>query len=536
MEPLSAQNFIHFLANGTALQDIQVNEDIITNHIFSGGTVSHIKNCVLKSLKFPRINYQSFAIVDCTADQIIFENVSIKKLEISGCKIGRLIIKGNFHSNETTIKSNYFNQSISVLGSKIDQLNLHNNETKTIELENSNGKIELSGVNTSLLIDLILLKGNIPSISIKTLSANKIIHEANSPNCHLDSITINDQLLLNKGVCNELTIRKCKIRSIDIKNTTHTAKIFEGILDEVKFTNKQFTTLSTRRDDQLQENDCVIGTLDLSESSGLINLKSSEISVLKLNGFTASKGSKLHYLSIKDSLLIENSTLENCKFHNLNLSSATIKLLNSSLTDSDLINVEWPKRNELHEYNDELSNKRLREKLNILWPLKESYRQLKVLSLAQHNKIDALAFQKHELKTYWKIVDRKTRSSFRLRGSGTWLILFTNWIFSDFGQSLRRPIGWLFLFHSLFLYRLTISHNLGVEFQWNPELWDTEATKVGTGIFLNLLSPVHSTEIVNQYLHSPVSIFGITDFFMRLSSGYFIYYFIRATRKFNMNI
>jgi hypothetical protein len=65
--------------------------------------------------------------------------------------------------------------------------------------------------------------------------------------------------------------------------------------------------------------------------------------------------------------------------------------------------------------------------------------------------------------------------------------------------------------------------------------YDWSSTIKVFGYFLNFLSPAHSSTI-NDFYGKELSLFGTADFFMRISSAYFIFYFLRATRKFNFSV
>ena len=96
------------------------------------------------------------------------------------------------------------------------------------------------------------------------------------------------------------------------------------------------------------------------------------------------------------------------------------------------------------------------------------------------------------------------------------LVFLNRWV-SDFGQSWLLPLLWLLIFH--FILFMSI-----FEWQFSLELTDF---KRGLGEYFQLLNPVHKTP---EYINSGMGLF--TEFWMRVLGGFFIYHFIRATRKF----
>jgi len=105
-----------------------------------------------------------------------------------------------------------------------------------------------------------------------------------------------------------------------------------------------------------------------------------------------------------------------------------------------------------------------------------------------------------------------------------WLILGTNKWFSKFGTDPIRSLIWLLGLHLFFFFPLLIINNpeLGYELDLNPTSSDWSLA-----YSINLLNPIHS-------LKDPAGkqVYSVIDFFMRISSGYFIYYFLKGTRKF----
>ncbi|PCJ86156.1 MAG: hypothetical protein COA57_06460, partial [Flavobacteriales bacterium] len=151
--------------------------------------------------------------------------------------------------------------------------------------------------------------------------------------------------------------------------------------------------------------------------------------------------------------------------------------------------------------------------------LREVYRQLKNLCKAQSNYIDALGFYRNEYAAYWKYIKaNKKEVSFEDR----FLVGLGRHV-SNFGQSFIRPLIWLIIMHGILFLLLVIFNYKGFNFSFNHS-WNS--FREGFGEYWYLLNPVH------RFTDDMAGGLKTIDFLMRLSSGFFIYHIIRASRKF----
>ena len=99
--------------------------------------------------------------------------------------------------------------------------------------------------------------------------------------------------------------------------------------------------------------------------------------------------------------------------------------------------------------------------------------------------------------------------------------------FSDFRQDFLRPIAWWLPIHGILFATLTLrkTHDLGISIATQGHDW--KKFWEGFGIYLNLLNPIYASQI------NGISIYGVTDFVLRIVAGYFLFYFTSATRKFH---
>ena len=156
-------------------------------------------------------------------------------------------------------------------------------------------------------------------------------------------------------------------------------------------------------------------------------------------------------------------------------------------------------------FNQNIQNRRWIEE-------KESYRQLKLAYLNNSDKFNALKFYRNEMYSYF-------RGTLFSKSENLWnkILLILDFGTSNFGQSYLMPLGWLFGFHLLFFSCF-----------WNFHYWENTLTGFDEfGEFWTLLNPAHAQP---SYVESGMGKF--TDFVMRVSSGFFIFHFIKVTRRF----
>jgi hypothetical protein len=257
---------------------------------------------------------------------------------------------------------------------------------------------------------------------------------------------------------------------------------------------------------------------------------------LILQGYRNKRNFELMDSRILRELWIRNSNLkpsENQKavFNNVDLQSIRrFVLFNTNIVGSEFFLVRWNSNYRLHKLEEEIRGKSVSNKLDHYWTIKESYRQLKIVSIQNHNKIDANFFQRGELDVYFDILRLKAFHQGMENGRkylADFCILFFSKYFGGYGFDIWKPIIWWAVVHSL-LFGLLI-HLAKFDLRWigwDLSRFDLESTRKAAALYINLLSPVHGTE---YYGHS---IFGITDSIIRIASGFFIYYIIRASRKF----
>lgn len=212
--------------------------------------------------------------------------------------------------------------------------------------------------------------------------------------------------------------------------------------------------------------------------------------------------------------IIENSNLNQVLFLGVDFTNAKLNLSKSLISEATYSNIQWPKNKLLSPDLTRTKVAGLKKNVAKLIQLNEQrevYRQLKSISIKNNNTIDALGFYKNEMRVYYPYAVVK-------KSEGWWdrFLIWLNRSVSNFGQSFTRPLVWLFGLQYLF-YQMII----GWEFYF-----DSTSVVQGLSKYFFLLNPVHKFPEYYEGLDY------VTDFFMRVLSGFFIYHFIKASRKF----
>lgn len=217
---------------------------------------------------------------------------------------------------------------------------------------------------------------------------------------------------------------------------------------------------------------------------------------------------------------ISQSILGNIHWNNI-VFKEELNIDNSDISKISYSNIKWIQKTYFTLFDDELYLKNyltnddkseVNKYLEELRDNRETYRQLKLVAQNMKNKHDELEFARLENRLLWKEA--------RVSKSMNWqdrFIIFTNRWSADFGQSWAMPLGWLMVIHLILFMCL-----FNWQFSCNLEHFEN-----GIGVYLKLLNPVHqSPEFISTGMGH------ITEFCMRISSGFFIYHFLRATRKY----
>lgn len=382
---------------------------------------------------------------------------------------------------------------------------------------------------------------------------------------HLDlrEVEFTEDIIISER---SIELRSCKGKRLTIEHCKGVVKIIDCEFDELvaidntasnnfEFKGKITKQLTfTNSPEKLKIWESTIAYLELPPSKPRreVVVKSSTVQALMIRNISSDL--ELDTVDIEKVLSIINSAFdENVIFQNVNLYNASIIISGSSITRAKFHSIRWMKDYDIDtlEYLDK--NQSYNDYETSLWFLRESYRQLKVISLGFENKIDAKHFQTNELATYYRELTLKTFGAIRQyktnflkaisdlfkrtikrqfwNNLSRWFLLCTNKLFSHFGNSYIRPLIFLFGVHFIFIWKgLDLFRT---KINWiNP---DWIVTWKAIGLYLYSISPVHPIELKDIY-GMPIQSNLTADFFMRICAGYFIYYFLKATRQYNFNV
>jgi hypothetical protein len=345
---------------------------------------------------------------------------------------------------------------------------------------------------------------------------------------------------------------------IDIKENNH---FIQGVvLKNIKLTSFRFDTSTICK--QLH-----LGTLNSSERSGSRNkietlifhhdsqsanyfgvpclFEKIKFDILDFTGYSSLENFVLKDVVVEKQLNLNGIDLREPIFNIVDLRRCDLRIYRTNFIKPTFRYVEWPTNNKFYEFEDiKLRKDNTDDYILKLKDLREGYRQMKKHFIEHDDKFDAMIFQSNELRTQLRIKSVETwRRDWKSRydNFGDWFLLATNNKFSNFGLSWTRPLfWWLCVFHLMLFYLLLINFDLGIKPFYDPYTgnlnspsWD--ATLEGLYLYMKILFPVHDADIKIPFTCPAKTrdIWGISDFFMRIVSGYFIFLIIRGTRKFN---
>lgn len=271
---------------------------------------------------------------------------------------------------------------------------------------------------------------------------------------------------------------------------------------------------------------------------GEINIKFCQIGILNLQEY-ASRGGLLRFRGVDflKEAHMEDSELRDVQFNDVSFLNSSLFFDRSFISEAIFSNITWTKKHLVFpDYavrDRKLSWKSLLKNLkevltlsysrvitdqehSILKIQREIYRQLKNVSLANHNTVDALAFYKNEMNVYWLDIKFHPKKSMTGLNGRDRLLIGLNKYVSNFGQSWFLPLVWITI--------TTVIYYFIVE---QPTL-SYYPKDIGNGI-LEVLYYVNPVRRIDADLTKSAQ--GL-DVLFRVLNAYFIYHFIKASRKF----
>jgi hypothetical protein len=470
-------------------------------------------NCIIENLFFaPSIkNCIEVKLINCIINNLS-SNEAVKSIKIENNELkDKLILPDNF-KYEKTDKAKYdiilrAKGSCKIEGIKCDSISTRDLDEHSSEITITNVRCET--LNLKSKAELVVVSSKIKVSNLH--GSRSILYN----NCNADDISItavSDSFEAMDSEIEKLSVEKLVVDIIVFGSTIK--KLLGGFLS---------TNLRKLRIESSSSKRSKIGELTFEAQIPKMNVKSSDIENLTIINCHFLNDCKFEFEDVEfGHLKIVDSEINNSKFSRIRFSNSgkALTLQNSYLTRGNFHAIQWPSNYRINEIEVDYHDL---DKRNYLWNIREAYRQLKIISVEAHNKIDASRFLQQEVRMYYRFVHYLTwRVSLKdwWNYVADWLVLFTNKVFSNFGESWFRPLCWLLIFHFLFVWSFLDQYGMEINIRGEAN-WD------GVRLFLKTLSPIHSFDM---------KIGDIKDFFMRISSSYFIFYIIKGTRKFHFNV
>lgn len=459
-------------------------------------------------------SYKTIEFKNCTFnDRVLFTNSSekINLLSFEKCTFSDFFgIESIKQIQEIKIIDCTILKSMSIEDIGSDSLTIYNSKFNTLSIKDSTiDNIDVIDSNVLISFDLIKISSFYTSISNKFPNKNFGLIRINSP--EIEDLEID--LLGQIAKLNLFGFKKAQIYSY---------------IEEINLHTGGFEQLSIGITSHEELQNSRVGKLSIINLKQLGNIRIQEVFIRELILLDVDATVGNYFLS---EVVIQNTTIDGCIFSKFYCNQlffiANPDIIRSDVSNFIINNLDWKNGKKLKESKDfenipilyrfrkkEMKRKEFEYDLDEIVSLryqKDTYRQLKKASLSNNNLIDALQFHSNEMQTYWKEIRLIGGNNF-----GDTILIFLNRWSSNFGQSWILPLIWLFLFHSLFFLFI-------MKFLWNNSFLGN----FEFGQFWVMVNPIHKTP---DYINSGAGLF--TEFLMRIFNTYFIYHFVKATRKF----
>lgn len=528
-----------FLTRSEVIFELVAKENITINRKnlpLGGSLTTTIKNCVFYDLSLD-IPIVSITFENCQFKTLeIFINYPTDRIVLSNCKIETLLIKGDGNVRLTSLsicgELKYFN-----IYGHISKVRLHDLK-KCVQVEQdvkvSDSVITGAGIDSlelNSISDLVIIaKGRINKIFNERfynigLTLNRIIDlaEFTTTNCEVSLFRFVESGLnkvnFTDGTDNSILIENVTSGRFALNGGSYKSVLLSG---SGSFTLKAKGSESTN----LTIDKFVMSYFDFEEKGYIDFERIESIRELRFANVQNEGSIYINGCEIKDRLTIVKSKLNRCTYNNISLDEkCEVDILDVDISDTNFNNFRWNKN---YLLSDKFTDDKYVTYSSFLLALRESYRQLKSNYLKNGNKIEALEFQRNELSAHYRILTLRLSKEPTWKNLGNFLIVASNKWFSDFGQNIWKPVVFLMAFHLLWFNILLID-----KFGIYPIIfgWDDNITVASFNSFFITLLPTHGLELtIND---ATKSIGGWIDFFMRIFSSYFIFYFVYSSRKYH---
>jgi hypothetical protein len=234
---------------------------------------------------------------------------------------------------------------------------------------------------------------------------------------------------------------------------------------------------------------------------------------------------------------VKNSNLGNTEFYDFDFSVyPLVRVIDSRIDNIYAFGVEWFDKNQLHVDEEETST------LKILSQKREIYRQLKLASEKQSDKITSLFFKAREIQLHQEVLENKKKQSFSGKRSQishlfqkqSDLISINLGKTNNHGQNWIMPLIWIIAITLSFYPFLMILSDPKISFAWNwtPEGWNLFWDKFGKHgkAIPQLFNPARRLSDLFENTNSFWLHF--LDGLHRIILAFFIFQIVSAFRKF----
>ncbi|SJZ85536.1 hypothetical protein [Sediminibacterium ginsengisoli] len=335
--------------------------------------------------------------------------------------------------------------------------------------------------------------------------------------------------------CNDFMIKGLTFRSMIME--------YEGVH---KLNQVSLSDLNEFTEGEMRLQSLVADNFNLTGSSKKMNYYIENLFVKKLNideyrndGILRLTDINALNPNVETEFIISDSYLGRAEFNDIDFSSFShLYIGDSRIIDCSFTNVTWSKSIGAFDYFQKhisdtetkikdiekpgflqlFKTARLRTHNDVIsyyGKQREIYRQLKYAMAKQGDVVNEQHFHALEMEAYDKSL---------LWSKSRWtkmILKLSRWT-SDYGQSVIKPIIWLFTVHFI-LFSILVYNNYfpNLQFSTQPN-W--QGFKDGINYYFETINPFRKTE-------SGLS-FVVIDLTMRIWSSYMIYNFIRASRRF----
>jgi len=529
-EVISSWTFAQFFNSG-AIEGYEVIEPIV----LTKGDVHHLTDieifdCKLKSLIISGLNAQRISLINCEIERIeITFNTQIIRVSVSDCKLGQILF--NPAPNVASIRELSIQGTISA---RIIEINfiigslIINEAILSIDIFHFNQANHISISKTATIQPLEIINNVKEFVIVRCVDLQL--------RCHKNKID-----LFNLVECKHCVVKLSTTKSdvIKLAATTNSSiqlidvvseyiDIIDSHMDYLGLSGNGKYILTARKTELSSVIDVIEFKNFILQQNAQVAFHDVETSALYFKNFENQGNIRITNTKIDKELSMILSDFRKSNLNNVSLGkSCKVTLSSSDISEITFNNFRWNNSHKLQELVDTTDGN---EQFNNMIGLREAYRQLKANYIRNNNKIEALEFQKHELRVHFEILKQELRQNRSLSTFGNFLVVGSNKIFSDFGQNIWKPFALLFLVHLLLLNFLLchtpeLQYGLGWPLNW-------EATKKGISLYFQTILPTH-TGSAKDYFNKDVYIGGFWDFLIRVFSGYFIFYFISASRKYH---